>query len=231
VVAFKHSVHAAGHAANISSSSSSSSSSSDTAAASLVQRACGALLADIDSGKQPRLHHVQRVIPVQTTCRVQREALHEAGTWLAGLTATDSSLASTTAAAEGSQPRTVRFGIFLKQREAAGAKADAAEAEIPVLPEAEAAAAGSPEAAAYAALKAAPPLDRGAIIASLAAGFEQGLRGQHGLQAAVDLKAPDYVLIAEVVPAAGDLYAALCVLPSALCLLKPKLHINPVGKL
>ena len=202
--------------------------------ASLVQRACGALLADIDSGKQPRLHHVQRVIPVQTTCRVQREALQAAGGWLAGLVATDSPLASTIAVAEGSQPRTVRFGIFLKQREASGVKADAAEAGMPALPEPEAAEspeAAAPEAAANAALEAAPPLDRGAIIASLAAGFEHGLRGHHGLQAAVDLKAPDDVLIAEVVPAAGDLYAALCVLPSALCLLKPKLHIKPVGKL
>ena len=220
IVALKHSAHAAGRAVD-------ASSSSDAAAASLVQRACGALLADIESGKQPRLHHVQRVIPVQTTCRVQREALQAAGAWLAGLAAADTPPASV-AAAEGSEARTVRFGIFLKQREAAGVKADAAEGGVPAPPEAEAAAA--PEAAANAAPEAAP-LDRGAIIASLAAGFEQGLRWQHGLQAAVDLKAPDFVLVAEVVPSAGDLYAALCILPSALCLLKPKLHIKPVGKL
>lgn len=74
-------------------------------------------------------------------------------------------------------------------------------------------------------------MDRGAIIASLASGFEAALREEHDLQAAVDLKAPDVVLVVEVLPAGGALYAALCALPQALCVLKPKLHIRPVGKM
>lgn len=73
-------------------------------------------------------------------------------------------------------------------------------------------------------------LDRGAIISALAGGFEAALRQAHGCEAAVDLKQPGWVLVVEALPAAGELYAALCALPAELCVLKPKLHIKPVGK-
>jgi hypothetical protein len=53
---------------------------------------------------------------------------------------------------------------------------------------------------------------------------------QHDLQGAVDLRAPDFLLLVEVLPAGGALYAALCVLPAALCEMKRKLYIKSVGK-
>ena len=67
------------------------------------------------------------------------------------------------------------------------------------------------------------------IIGSLATGFEAALRLEHGVQAVSDLSAPDFVLVLEVLPVGGVAYAALCVQPRRLCVLKPRLHIRAVG--
>lgn len=219
-------------------SSSGSEADDQDASAALVQRVAAALLADIAAGKQARLAHVQRLIPVATTCCVEAAALQAAGARLAALVAAEAAKEqggdaaqapsdaaegpSAESAAEGQQQQRLTFGIGLRLREdSGGAKPAAAPA---------AAAEGGEEAAAPAAAPAAVPMDRGAVIKALAAGFEGALREKHGVQAAVDLKSPDWVLLAEALPAGGQLYAALCVLPRRLCLVKPKLHIQPVGK-
>ncbi|PRW44977.1 hypothetical protein C2E21_6182 [Chlorella sorokiniana] len=217
------------------SSSSQASSSFDAASANLVHEMAAALLADIAAGKQARLQHVQRIVPVQTTCRLEAAALQAAGGQLAALVAAavagvncsqqgedrsegTAAAAAAVAGGEGASKRPLTFGIGLKQREVSGK------------PAAPAPAAGDNSGDGAAAPAAAAPLDRGGIITALAGGFEQALRQQHGLAAAVDLKAPDWVLICEVVPAGGELYAALCALPRALCTLKPKLHVQVVGR-
>lgn len=46
----------------------------------------------------------------------------------------------------------------------------------------------------------------------------------------VDLKAPDWVVLMEGLPVAGATYAALCALPCALCAVKPRLGVRPVGR-
>lgn len=224
----------------------------DAAGAAHVQRAVAALLADIAAGSQPRLAHVQRVIPVQTTCRMERAALEAAGARLAALVAAalpggDATEGSDTGTAADPAPgptsraaHKVTFGISLKQRALDGAGGKPAE------PTAAAPAAAGEEAAygqpgeagvATVAPAAAPnnsegtaPMDRGAIISALAGGFEAALRQAHGCEAAVDLKQPGWVLVVEALPAAGSLYAALSALPADLCVFKPKLHIKPVGK-
>lgn len=118
---------------------------------------------------------------------------------------------------------------------AAGVSGPAAVAAAPIAPtDASRAPTGAGAAAAEAALSVgasstAKQPDRGAIISSLAQGFEVALQ-QHDLQGAVDLRAPDFLLLVEVLPAGGALYAALCVLPAALCEMKRKLHIKSVGK-
>lgn len=202
------------HPAPAGSSDGTGGTSLDAAASRLVHEAVAALLADIAGGKQARLGHVQRVTPVQTTCRLEAGALHAAGQQLAGVVAAAVAGSSTAAAAAVPDAPRLTFGIGLKQREAsAPGKVAAAEGG----------------AAADAAAPAAPP-DRGTIIRQLASGFEGALRERHGIAAAVDLKAPDWVLVAEVLPAGGGVYVALCALPRALCLLKPKICIAPVGK-
>ncbi|KAL4857598.1 HBS1-like protein [Chlorella vulgaris] len=114
---------------------------------------------------------------------------------------------------------------------AAGVSGPAAVAAAPIAPtDASPAPMGAGAAAAEATLSVgasstAKPPDRGAIISSLAQGFEVALQ-QHDLQGAVDLRAPDFLLLVEVLPAGGALYAALCALPAALCEMKRKLHIK-----
>lgn len=222
------------------------------AGAAHVQRTAAALLADIAAGSQPRLGHVQRVIPVQTTCRMERAALEAAGARLAALVAgalADGSVGeggaagAAAAAAPGAaaQPaRKVTFGISVKQRALEGVsnKPAAPAAAAPAAAGGEAVNGEAGKAGAAEGPAAAPPdsgkvgqhLDRGAIISALAGGFEAALRQAHGCEAAVDLKQPGWVLVVEALPAAGELYAALCALPAELCVLKPKLHIKPVGK-
>ena len=235
LVALKLAAHPAATPPPDGSSSSSSSLDADTAA--LVHRATAALLADIAAGKQSRLQHVQRIVPVQTTCRLEAAALRAAGAQLAALVAAAAAGGGSqqqgqeqetgVAEAAGGVQRQLTFGIGLKQREVSGKPAGGR----PAAPAADngsiAAAAGEAGAAAPAATA---PMDRGAIIAALAGGFESALRQHHGMPAAVDLKAPDWVLVCEVVPAGGELYATLCVLPQALCTLKPKLHVQAVGR-
>jgi hypothetical protein len=209
----------------------------------LVQQVAAALLSDIDSGKQKRLQHVQRVIPVQTTCELSREGLQAAGARLAEMAAAQVPQAGDVSAVrdgQAQQQRKVTFGIALKHRPlqpaaevAAGDSGQQCEADAPT----------TTAAAAVATLGDAPSgpsntaeggsqgaLDRGDIIRTLASGFEVALRQQHGVEAAVDLKTPELVLVVEVLPAGGALYAALCVLPRSLCVLKPRMHIRPVGK-
>ena len=84
-------------------------------------------------------------------------------------------------------------------------------------------------AGAAAASPSSPLMERGAIIGSLAAGFEAALRLEHGVHASADLKTPDYILVVEVLPVGGAAYAALCALPRRLCALKPRMHIRAVG--
>lgn len=208
----------------------------DAPSAGTVHEMVAVLLADIAAGKQARLQHVQRIVPVQTTCRLEAAALRAAGAQLAALVAAAAgggsssqqggegqpeNTAETAADGEGESKRPLTFGIGLKQREISGKPAAAA---APVAGDSSGAGASG---AVSAAAAAAP---RGAIITALAGGFEQALRQRHSIEAAVDLKAPDWVLICEVVPAGGELYAALCVLPSTLCTLKPKLHVQAVGR-
>lgn len=182
----------------------------DAAAATVVLRAAAALLADVEGAARGRLQHVQRVVPVQTTCRLEEAALSRAGSRLASLVAeaaepgrvgsgqeaasgADGCAGSAAAAAAGEQQqRRLTFGISVKQREG------------------EAAGGGG-------------GLGRGAIISSLAAGFEGALRQRHGIAAAVDLTAPAWVLVVEVLPTGEGQYAALAALPAALCAIKPKL--------
>lgn len=209
----------------------------DAGSAGTVHVMVAALLADIAAGKQARLQHVQRIVPVQTTCRLEAAALRAAGAQLAALVAAAAAGGSSNHQGEGQLERTAEaatdgtggskrpltFGIGLKQREISGKPAAAA---APLAGDSSGAAASGAASAAAAAA----PLDRGAIITALAGGFEQALRQRHSMEAAVDLKAPDWVLVCEVVPAGGELYAALCVLPSTLCTLKPKLHVQAVGR-
>lgn len=245
LVALKLAAHPAPGAAGGSSGADGAAGSFDAASANLVRDVTAALLADVADGKQARLQHVQRIVPVQTTCRLEDAALRAAGAQLAALVAAAARGASsskqqggqpegeappdsTPAAAAGADgdaasTRPLTFGIGLKQREISG-KPPAAVAAPAAGDGSTAGAAGASPAAAAA------PLDRGAIITALAGGFESALRQDHGLAAAVDLKAPDWVLVCEVVPAGGELYAALCALPRALCTLKPKLHVQAVGR-
>lgn len=242
LVALKLAAHPAPSGADgVEGSSQGSAGTLDATSANLVHKMAAALLADIAAGKQARLQHVQRIMPVQTTCKLGAAALQAAGGQLAALVAAavadDSSseqqqadgqqestaAAASAAAAAGGEvasERPLTFGIGLKQREMSGKPAAAA----PAAGNGSSAGTGGPAPAAAA------PMDRGAIITSLAGGFESALRQQHGTAAAVDLKAPDWVLICEVVPAGGELYAALCALPRALCTLKPKLHVQAVGR-
>ncbi|KAL4448188.1 hypothetical protein ABPG75_005407 [Micractinium tetrahymenae] len=201
---------------------------------------------------KPRLAHVQRVVPVQTTCRMERAALEAAGARLAALVAAallgsgaaegggagPAAAAAPSAATSEAQPaRKVTFGISLKQRALEGARGKPA---APTGAADEAANGKADSASAAAGAAAAPPsssgggssapLDRGAIISALAGGFEAALLRVHGCEVAVDLKQPGWVLVVEALPAAGELYAALCALPAELCVLKPKLHVKPVGK-
>ena len=206
------------------------------AAAALATAAVAALVRDVEGGAQARLTHVHRLVPVQTTCALERDALAEAGGRLAALVA--AAVRAEAGAAQGggsgSEPAgKLTFGIAVKHRvlESPGQKAAAAAAA------AAATAAASAEGEAHAgaappdAVQAAPQaLDRGGIISALAGGFEGALRRQHGLAAAVDLKSPSWVLVVEAVPAGGALYAALAALPRDLCVLKPKLHIRAVGR-
>lgn len=187
----------------------------DAAAATWVLRAAAALLADVEGGSRGRLQHVQRVVPVQTTCPLNDAALRRAGAQLAGLVAAaeaaeepgrggsgqaladaagEQQQAAQTQAAqqeEQAQQRKLTFGISVKMREG------------------EAVGSGS--------------LGRGGVIAGLAAGFESALQERHGIAAAVDLKSPAWVLVVEVVPTGSGLYAALGALPGTLCTTKPKL--------
>ena len=50
------------------------------------------------------------------------------------------------------------------------------------------------------------------------------------LQARVDLKAPEWVVLVEVLPVMGASYVALAVLPAAVCIIKPRLHMRAVGQ-
>jgi hypothetical protein len=50
------------------------------------------------------------------------------------------------------------------------------------------------------------------------------------VQARVDLKAPGWVLLVEVLPVMGASFAALSALPAAMCTIKPKLQMRPVGR-
>lgn len=232
VVVFKLAVHRADPAAATAGISSVSGGGTgegfDLAAAALVQQVAADLLADIDGGQQARLRQVQRIMPIQTTCRLEEAALRNAGAQLAALVAAAMEAAQGTAqqgavdtAAEAggataphaaaAQHHSVTFGIAVKQREVSGAKPAAAAST-------EAGGGGS-----------GGGLGRTAIISNLASGFEVALRERHGITAAVDLRSPGWVLVAEVLPAGGTLYAALAALPRALCSLKPKLHIRAVG--
>lgn len=211
-------------------------SSGAAADAALVHRVVAALLADVASGKQPRLQQVQRIVPVQATCKLEAVALRDAGAALAALVVAAAAppSASAEAAAEEQQEKQQRgltFGIAVKQREAAGPKLAASSAAA-AAGDGDGKAAGGSEAAAPAAEPGSGgALGRGAIIASLAAGFERALRERHGVAAAVDLKKPDWVLVVETLPTGGGgLFACLCALPAALCALKPKLHVLPVGR-
>lgn len=208
----------------------------------LVQQVAAALLSDIDSGKQARLQHVQRMIPVQATCELSREALQAAGARLAPLAAAHVAQAGATAAPgdDQQQQQKVTFGIALKHRplQAGGESAEGGSKQPPETGTATAAAAAAATSngdAGGSQIHSAggsgqEGLGRGDIIRTLAAGFEAALRLRHDLKAEVDLKNPELVLVAEVLPAGGDLYAALCVLPRSMCVVKPRLHIRPVGK-
>lgn len=68
-----------------------------------------------------------------------------------------------------------------------------------------------------------------AVIHSVAGGFEIALKERYGLQAKVDLKSPEWVILVEALPVMGSIYAALSVLPSSMCVLKPRLQMRPVG--
>jgi hypothetical protein len=234
--------------------------------AQLVHQAVAALLADVDGGKQPRLQHVQRIVPIQATCRLESGPLQEAGARLAALAAASLQAApgaqapATADSDEGDgqrqqvvqQQRRVTFGIALKHRTSSEVPTNKTSAKPQLLDKSEAepiqaasagdgtqgseqpgcaaTAASSPPATSQSTFGSNTALDRGAIIAAVARGFDAALREQHGVHASVDLKAPDLILVVEVLPAAGALYAVLCVLPRALCVVKPKLHIRPVGK-
>lgn len=75
---------------------------------------------------------------------------------------------------------------------------------------------------------AAPPPARAAIIAAVAQGFSAALKEGHGIEAAVDLKAPAVVVAVEVLPLAGRLFAGIGVLPQRVCTLKPRLGMRPL---
>ncbi len=50
------------------------------------------------------------------------------------------------------------------------------------------------------------------------------------LQAHVDLKAPEWVVLVEVLPVMGASYVALSALPAAVCMVKPRLQMRAVGQ-
>ncbi len=164
-------------------------SAADAAGAAHVQRTVAALLADIAAGSQPRLAHVQRVIPVQTTCRMERAALAAAGARLAALVAAalpgcNATEASDTGnAAEGADTGTaadplpeptsraahkVTFGISLKQRALDGAGGKPAEPTAAAPPAAgDEAAGGQPGEADVATVAPAAAPDSGEGVAPL----------------------------------------------------------------
>jgi hypothetical protein len=71
-------------------------------------------------------------------------------------------------------------------------------------------------------------MDRGAVIAAVAEGFQAALKEAHP-SLRVDLGAPSVVVCVEVLPVMGRLYAGLAALPAAACSVKPHLGMRGVG--
>ncbi|GAB4817246.1 hypothetical protein N2152v2_004292 [Parachlorella kessleri] len=72
-------------------------------------------------------------------------------------------------------------------------------------------------------------MDRMQAIKAVAGGFERALKERYGVQAHVDLKAPEWVVLVEVLPVMGASYVALSALPAAVCIVKPRLQMRAVG--
>ena len=165
--------------------------------------------------QQPQPQFVQRLIPILSTCLLEEDALKACAARAAGIAALEFQNNSHTndkleKASTGTSSRQLTFGIHINNRDSGGSthsivgtsEADASTAE-----------AGS-------------SLERMQIISAVATGLTSELKNKFNIEAKVNLKAPAVVVIVEVMPIMGKLYAGIAILPQKVCTLKPKLNIK-----
>ncbi|KAK9818364.1 hypothetical protein WJX72_011344 [[Myrmecia] bisecta] len=164
------------------------------------------LLHNIAEQKQRPLMHFQRILPVEATCVLTAPALTAV-------------VAALKFPFQLPKDAPISFAVGYKARLAAGAPA----------------ATEQPSAGSHAAADAGPPVgsgcapERTAVIAALAAGFEQAMAAE-GRTPKVDLKAPQVGVLAEALPIAGRSFCAICILPADMIAVKPRLTVKGLTK-
>eukprot|EP00887_Chlorella_sp_A99_P004305 scaffold15.g4305.t1 len=222
----------------------------DGGAGAAAVGAVAAIIGEVEAGRLPRLEYVQRIAPMQTSAALGTPALRAAGARLAAYVA--DALGGAGQGEQRRQEQQVQQEGSGKAQQQGQHKGQPQQHErheqegqacegaggAPAIKFAVAYAGRGSEAGQAAATDAAAGAAGGgklparmAAIGAIADGFSSALLGQHGIAAKVDLRAPDWVVLAEVLPMAGEARVALAAVPAAHCAFtKARTSIKVVGQ-